>query len=163
LPEVTLGLLPGNGGTQRLSAIVGPNKALELMISGVRLSPEEAHRLGILNRLLKSSELAGRTREFAKTLAGSATLAVGRINRSVYDGFCHSLDAGMAIECRNISVLFSSNDAKEGFSAFAERRKPQYSGRSDLRIPYDVDCYFGLKSEPGLNDAPFSSTPPPGT
>jgi enoyl-CoA hydratase/carnithine racemase len=73
LPEVTLGFLPGNGGTQRLSAIVGPNKALELMISGVRLSPEEAHRLGILNRLPKSSELAGRTREFAKTLAGSAT------------------------------------------------------------------------------------------
>ena len=129
LPEVTLGLLPGNGGTQRLSAIVGPNKALELMISGVRLSPEQAINLGILNRLIKSSELADRTREFANTLAGSATLAVSKIKRSVYDGFCRSLDSGMAIERRNIAVLFSSNDAKEGFSAFAERRKPQFSGK----------------------------------
>src|SRR5919206_3931835 len=75
VPEVTLGLLPGNGGTQRLSRIIGVPQALDLMITGRQLSPGEAHALGILNRLFPAAEAAEKTREYAEALAGGATAA----------------------------------------------------------------------------------------
>jgi enoyl-CoA hydratase/carnithine racemase len=126
LPEVSLGLLPGNGGTQRLTALVGVSKALELMVTGARLSPKSAHELGIVDRLYEASELGEQTHSFARDLSRGATLAIGKIKRSVYDG--QSLEAGLAQERRNIGVLLASNDAREGFTAFIERRKPQFSG-----------------------------------
>jgi enoyl-CoA hydratase/carnithine racemase len=129
LPEVTLGLLPGNGGTQRLASLIGPNKALELMITGTTVVAEEAHRLGMVNRLFDEAELAERTMAFAGQIAASAMLAVSQIKRSVYDGFCSHLAMGLLIERQNISKLFASADAKEGFAAFSERRKANFSGR----------------------------------
>jgi enoyl-CoA hydratase/carnithine racemase len=126
LPEVALGLLPGNGGTQRLTSLVGVSKALELMVAGERLSPEEAHRLGIVNRLCDPSKLREHTAAFAQTLSQGATLAIGKIKRSVYDG--QVIETGLAQERRNIGLLFASNDAREGFAAFVERRKPNFSG-----------------------------------
>jgi enoyl-CoA hydratase/carnithine racemase len=126
LPEVTLGLLPGNGGTQRLTSLVGISKALELMVAGERLPPEEAYRLGIVNRLYEPSELREKTRSFAQALSQGATLAIGKIKRSVYDG--QTIEAGLAHERRNIGLLFASNDAREGFTAFVERRKANFSG-----------------------------------
>ncbi|HEV7371608.1 enoyl-CoA hydratase/isomerase family protein [Arenibaculum sp.] len=128
LPEVKLGILPGNGGTQRLSALVGPNKALELMVTGATLAPEEALALGIVNRLYEADALASETRSFAEELAGAATLAIGRIKRTLHDGHAPALQAGMAAERRYIAELFVSSDAREGFAAFVERRKPQFSG-----------------------------------
>lgn len=127
LPEVSLGLLPGNGGTQRLTALVGVSKAIELMATGERLSPDEAYRLGIINRLCEPAELSSNTRAFAEQLARGATLAIGKIKRSVYDG--QSFEEGMAHERRNIGVLFTSSDAREGFTAFVERRKPKFVGK----------------------------------
>jgi enoyl-CoA hydratase/carnithine racemase len=91
LPEVTLGLLPGNGGTQRLTALVGVSRVLEIMIVGSRLSPEDALRLGIVNRLFPAPELRFQTATFASELGTSATHAIGKIKRSVYDGCCASL------------------------------------------------------------------------
>jgi enoyl-CoA hydratase/carnithine racemase len=129
LPEVTLGLLPGNGGTQRLAALIGHNKALELMISGTTVSSEEAHRLGMVNRLFDEAELAGQTASFASTLASSAMFAVSQIKRSVYDGYCSQHSAGLLIERQNIAMLFTSEDAREGFGAFVERRKAKFTGR----------------------------------
>ena len=129
LPEVTLGLLPGNGGTQRLTALVGVSKALELMMVGTRLSPEDALRLGIVNRLVAAAELRSHTLAFATALGASATLAVGKIKRSVYDGCCPSLQAGLSVERKNIASLFFSSDASEGFAAFTERRQPRFSGK----------------------------------
>lgn len=126
LPEVALGLLPGNGGTQRLTSLVGVSRALELMVTGERLPPEEAYRLGIVNRLYEASELREQTRSFAQALSRGATLAIGKIKRSVYDG--QTIDAGLAQERRNIGLLFASNDAREGFAAFTERRKANFSG-----------------------------------
>ncbi len=128
LPEVTLGILPGNGGTQRLTALVGLAKSLELMTFGTRLLPEEAFELGLINRLFDPAELRQQTMAVAAELTTSATLAVGKIKRSVYDGYYHALASGMAVERQNIGALFRSADAKEGFSAFVERRKPQFSG-----------------------------------
>ena len=129
LPEVTLGLLPGNGGTQRLTALVGVSRALELMTLGLRLTPEEALALGLVNRLFSEDALHEQTTAVAKTLSNSARLAVGKIKRSVYDGACHSLPAGLSIERRNIGVLLHSSDAKEGFAAFTERRQPDFTGQ----------------------------------
>jgi enoyl-CoA hydratase/carnithine racemase len=126
LPEVTLGLLPGNGGTQRLTSLVGVSRALELMVTGERLVPEEAHRLGLVNRVCEPTKLREQTASFAETLSQGATLAIGKIKRSVYDG--QVIETGLAHERRNIGLLFASNDAREGFAAFMERRKPHFSG-----------------------------------
>ena len=129
LPEVTLGLLPGNGGTQRLPAIVGVNKALEMMVTGVAVQPEEAHRLGLLSRLVDAEELESQTLQFAQSLAAGATLAIGKIKRSVYDGYRIAAEAGFAVERVNIGKLFQSADAYEGFAAFIEKRKAAFVGR----------------------------------
>lgn len=127
LPEVMLGLLPGNGGTQRLTSRVGVSRAIELMITGERLSPQEAYDFGIVNKLFDAPDLSDQTRSYAERLSKSATLAVGKIKRSVYDG--QSLEPGLAMERRNIGVLFGSSDSKEGFTAFIERRKPEFKGK----------------------------------
>src|SRR5205823_9554780 len=84
VPEVTLGLLPGNGGTQRLSRIIGVPQALDLMITGRQLTPGQAHALGILNRLFGAAEAADKTREYAEALASGATVAIGQIKRATY-------------------------------------------------------------------------------
>jgi enoyl-CoA hydratase/carnithine racemase len=126
LPEVTLGLLPGNGGTQRLTSLVGASKSIELMVTGERLLPQDAHRLGIVNRLFEPADLREQTRLFAEGLSRAATLAIGKIKRSVYDG--QSIEPGLAHERRNIGVLFASSDAREGFAAFVERRKANFVG-----------------------------------
>jgi len=129
LPEVTLGILPGHGGTQRLPALVGVSKALELMTLGTRLLPEEALALGLVNRIYSEGELREQTMAVATTLSNSATLAIGKIKRTVYDGFYPTMAAGMAVERHNIGILFDSADAEEGFTAFGERRKPKYAGK----------------------------------
>src|SRR3954454_3884323 len=86
VPEVTLGLLPGNGGTQRLPRIIGVPKALDLMVTGRAISPGEAHSLGILNRLFAPADLAEKTLEYATALANGATAAIGEIKLTTYAG-----------------------------------------------------------------------------
>jgi enoyl-CoA hydratase/carnithine racemase len=129
LPEVTLGILPGNGGTQRLPALIGASRALEMMITGAPVSPEEAHRIGLVDRLYEAGELVEQTNTFARKLAASATYAIGKIKRSVWDGIGQPLEAGLANERRNIGMLFQSADAREGFAAFSEKRPARFTGR----------------------------------
>lgn len=128
LPEVTLGLLPGNGGTQRLPMLLGPSKALELMVTGATMPPEEGHRLGLVNRLFEPGDVAAETMKFAERLAGGATFAIAQIKRAVYDGYLMGADAGLAVERSNLSRLLRSADASEGFLAFAEKRRPRFTG-----------------------------------
>jgi enoyl-CoA hydratase/carnithine racemase len=128
VPEVTLGLLPGNGGTQRLSRIVGVPQALDLMITGRQLSPGEAHALGILNRLFAAAEAADKTREYAEALARGATAAIGEIKLATYAGVDKPLAEGLARERAGIAKLFETADAREGLGAFAEKRKPEFTG-----------------------------------
>jgi enoyl-CoA hydratase/carnithine racemase len=128
VPEVTLGLLPGNGGTQRLSRLIGVSRALDLMVTGRQVSPGEAHALGILNRLFAAEETAQRTQEFAAQLAAGATAAIGEIKLATYEGVDAPLDGGLARERAGIARLFETADAREGLGAFAERRKPEFSG-----------------------------------
>ena len=129
LPEVTLGILPGNGGTQRLPALQGGRGALDMMMTGTPVSPEDAHRLGLVDHLYEAEELAERTAAFAGRLAAAATFAIGKIKRSVWDGIGQPLEAGLAIERRNIGLLFTSDDAREGFAAFTEKRPAKFAGR----------------------------------
>ncbi len=129
LPEVTLGLLPGNGGTQRLPRLIGANKALELMITGERLNPDQAYALGIVNRLIPADEFEAETEAYATQLAHSAVLAVGAIKQAVYQGMSLNLSDALALERDLIETLFGTEDAKEGFTAFAEKRAPVYKGK----------------------------------
>ena len=128
VPEVTLGLLPGNGGTQRLSRIIGVPRALDLMITGRQVSPGEAHALGILNRLFPAAETAERTREYADALAQGATTAIGEIKLATYAGVDGRIADGLARERQGIARLFETSDAREGLSAFSEKRKPEFTG-----------------------------------
>ena len=127
LPEATLGLLPGNGGTQRLPRLIGVSKALELMVTGRTISPSEAHELGILDRLFPAEELEEETRKYAEKLAGGATEALGSIKLAVYGGIERPLDEGLETERTLVKPLFDSEDAREGISAFMEKRKPEFS------------------------------------
>lgn len=129
LPEVTLGLLPGNGGTQRLPRLIGPNKALEMMVQGRTVSPDEALQLGLVNLVVPAGDLTARCEEYASKLAQGPTLAIGSIKQAVYQGIHKPLSEGLAFERQLMEPLFHTEDAKEGFDAFAEKRPPRYKGR----------------------------------
>ena len=129
LPEVTLGLLPGNGGTQRLPRLIGANKALELMITGERISPQEALLLGILNRLFPAESLMAETAAYASKVAAGASVAIGSIKQSVHNGSMMPLADALALERSLIEPLFGTQDAQEGFAAFVEKRQPVYKGQ----------------------------------
>jgi enoyl-CoA hydratase/carnithine racemase len=127
LPEATLGLLPGNGGTQRLPRLIGVPKALDLMVTGRRLSPSEAHELGILDRLFPADRLEEETLKYAEGLAGGAAGAIGSIKLAVHRGIDRPLKEGLEIERDLVEPLFSGEEAKEGIGAFMEKRKPEFS------------------------------------
>jgi enoyl-CoA hydratase/carnithine racemase len=127
-PEVTLGVLPGNGGTQRLPRLIGWSRALELMITGRTVTPAEAHELGIVNTVFPADQLRERTLEYARGLAGGATRAIGNIKLAVHEGLAAGLDGGLERERELVEELFSSEDGREGIAAFAEKRKPVFSG-----------------------------------
>lgn len=126
LPEATLGLLPGNGGTQRLPRLIGWSKALDLMITGRRLSPSEAHQVGILDQLFPTSVAEAQTREYAETLANGAVGAIGAIKLAVHRGIGLPLDEGLAVERELLEPLFSGPEGREGLQAFLEKRRPRY-------------------------------------
>ena len=128
LPEVTLGLLPGNGGTQRLPRLIGANKALEMMLTGERVTPQQALELGIVNKIFPAETFTDDVTAYAENLANGASLAVGAIKRCVYDGIEMSLADGLAYERELIAPLYDTEDAAEGFAAFGEKRQPVYKG-----------------------------------
>ncbi|MDR7462165.1 MAG: enoyl-CoA hydratase/isomerase family protein [Armatimonadota bacterium] len=128
LPEVTLGLLPGNGGTQRLPRLVGWSRALDLMVTGRTLTAEEAHAYGILDRLVPAERLAEETAEYARKLASGPVRAVGAIKLAVRLGVDRPLEDGLRLERELVDGLFRSEDAQEGIRAFLEKRAPLFRG-----------------------------------
>ena len=124
-PEVTLGLLPGNGGTQRLTRLIGPARAMELLLTGRTFGPDEALQWGLVSALCDEAGV----RERAERLAAGPALAIAAIKRCVHEGGQLPLDEGLAVEGELIERLFRSEDATEGMTAFVEKRHPQFVGR----------------------------------
>ncbi|MGA7924246.1 MAG: enoyl-CoA hydratase-related protein [Thermoplasmata archaeon] len=128
LPEVTLGVLPGTGGTQRLPRLIGTARALDLMITGRRLTPDEALAVGLVNYVYPKESFANDARAYAKALAQGPSRAISLIKRAVEEGIEMPLSAGLALERELQNRLFITDDAKEGLAAFAEKRKASFQG-----------------------------------
>jgi enoyl-CoA hydratase/carnithine racemase len=127
-PEVTLGLLPGNGGTQRLPRLIGPSRAMELLLTGRTFSPGDALQMGLVSAVYPADEADQAVRAVAERLAHGAPLALAAIKRCVHEGGQLPLDEGLALEARLVEQLFRSQDANEGMTAFVEKRAPTYTG-----------------------------------
>ena len=124
-PEVTLGLLPGNGGTQRLPRIIGRGPALDLLLTGRQVKPDEARDLGIVSGLFADEDAF---RAHIEKLASGPPLAIANIKRAVYHGLEVTLEEGLALERALVEQLFRSQDANEGLTAFSEKRTPTFTG-----------------------------------
>ena len=130
LPEVTLGVLPGTGGTQRLSRRVGKSQSIELMATGRLIDFEEAQRIGIVNSIFEPENFADQIHQYARQFCppNKAAKAVGRIKRSVQSGWEVPFESGLAIERELQQQLFESPDAREGLDAYVGKRKPEFRG-----------------------------------
>lgn len=129
LPEVTLGLLPGFGGSQRLLRLVGRAAALEMTLTGAPVDAARALALGLVNRVVPAAELEAHTMELAATLAGNAPLAMRGILDAVHVGGECAIDDGLEYESAQFGLAFATEDAREGMAAFLERRKPAFNNR----------------------------------
>ena len=128
LPEVTLGLLPGNGGTQRLTRLIGPSRALELLITGRTYGVDEAREIGLVAHVYEAGAAESDAREYAERLATGPALAIAAIKRCVHEGGELALANGLALEAELMEQLFRSRDASEGLQAFVEKRKAEFVG-----------------------------------
>ncbi|PJN86616.1 enoyl-CoA hydratase/isomerase family protein [Bacillus sp. mrc49] len=127
-PEVTLGVMPGAGGTQRLTKLVGKTKALEWILTAERIHAKSALHYGFINKIVAPELLMEEAVDFARKIAKQPPLAVRLIKESVNKAVDHSLYEGMQFERKNFYLLFASGDQKEGMSAFVEKRKPKFTG-----------------------------------
>lgn len=130
-PEVSLGVLPGTGGTQRLARILGRARAMELMASGKLITFEEARKLGIVSEVFEKENFWSDVMQYAREFCppNKAAMAVGRIKRSVISGLEMGFHEGLAFEREMQQELFDSQDAREGLSAYLEKRKPVFTGK----------------------------------
>lgn len=131
LPEVKLGVLPGTGGTQRLGRLVGKSKAMELIAEARTMNPTEALAAGIVNKVYEADGFLAKVLEYAKTFCPptAASKAIGNVKRALQSGLEMSFAEGLALERELQAELFASDDAKEGLTAFVEKRKPSFQAR----------------------------------
>ena len=128
-PEINIGLMPGAGGTQRLTRNVGKYKAMEMVLTGEMINAREALRLGAVNRLVPVELYLEEAKKLAKVVASKPQLAVKLAKESVLRSFELPLNEGLQFERKNFYMLFSSEDQKEGVRAFVEKRKAQWKGK----------------------------------
>jgi len=126
-PEVNLGLIPGYGGTQRLTQLVGKNRSMELIMTGNMLSAQEAMNYGIVNKVMTAEELLPKTKETLQLIQSKAPLAIKAVIESV-NNFDHTQN-GYDFEIKKFGECFTTEDLKEGASAFLEKRKPVFKGK----------------------------------
>ena len=128
-PEITIGVIPGAGGTQRLTRAVGKAKAMEMVLTGRMITADEALRWGLINKVVPAESLLAEARAWAAGIASSPPLAVRLAKEAVLKSFDTTIEGGLAFERKNFYLLFASEDQKEGMRSFLEKRRPQWKGR----------------------------------
>jgi enoyl-CoA hydratase/carnithine racemase len=128
-PEVTLGLLPGGGGTQRLPRLVGKGRALQLILSADMITAQEAYRIGLVNEVLPAADLITRAEAILSKIAANAPIAVKLALEAVNKGMETSQSEGLLLEAAYFGLCAATEDKKEGTSAFLEKRVPQFHGQ----------------------------------
>ena len=128
-PEINLGLIPGYAGTQRLARIVGRGRALELLLTGDQVTAQEAHRLGLVNRVVPAAELMAEAKKLAAALAAKAPIAVRYILEAVHKGLEMPFAQAQIFEATLFGLVASTEDMREGTRAFLEKRKPEFTGK----------------------------------
>jgi enoyl-CoA hydratase len=129
LPEVKLGIIPGYGGTLRLPRIVGKGRALELMLTGEMIGAEEAHRIGLVNRVVAQDALQEQARALLQTILRNGPVALGLAIECTTRGMEMSVDDGLALESNLFGLLAATEDMREGMQAFLEKRAAEFRGR----------------------------------
>ncbi len=129
LPEVTLGIIPGYGGTQRMARLLGKGKALELILTGDRVPAAEAERIGLVNRVVPADQLQSVAEEMARKIASRGPLAVRAAIEAVNSGLEMAFDDGQFLEATLFGLLCSTEDTKEGLRAFIEKRPADFQGK----------------------------------
>ena len=129
LPEINVGIMPGNGGTQRLPRLVGKGRAMEMILTGELIDAAEACRIGLVNQVVPLTELIDHTKQIARKLATKSALALKIAKDAINTGLDLSLAEGIRYEQKNFAILCGSEDKREGVAAFLEKRKPIFQGR----------------------------------
>ena len=128
-PEISLGLIPGAGGTQRLGRIVGMAKAKEMLFTGDTIDAEEAYRIGLVNKVVPVESLMDKTMKMAAKIAAKPAMALKVTKIVVNNGINMDLESALRFESQSFALLFSTQDQKEGLAAFIEKRKPVFKGK----------------------------------
>ena len=128
-PEINIGVIPGAGGTQRLTRAVGKARAMEMVLTGRMITAEEALRMGLINRIVPVESLLDEAQTLAKEIASKPPLAVRLAKEAILKSMDGSLEAGLEFERKNFYMLFATEDQKEGMKAFTEKRKAEWRGR----------------------------------
>jgi enoyl-CoA hydratase len=128
-PEVTLGLIPGGGGTQRLPRLIGKGRALQLILSGEMISAQEAYRIGLVNEVVPAADLMARAEAILKQISSNAPIAVKYALEAANKGMEMSLSQGLSLEASYFGLCAATEDKTEGTTAFLEKRPPQFHGR----------------------------------
>lgn len=128
-PEINLGIMPGGGGTQRLTRLIGEGRAMEIMLTGDMIDAETALKFGLVNYVYSSAELEAKTMELAEKIATKAPIALQLCKEAVKFASRSNLDEGLRREVDLFAICFSTEDKQEGVSAFLEKRKPNFKGK----------------------------------
>ena len=128
-PEVNLGIIPGSGGTQRLTHLVGKHRAMEMVLTGDIINAADAERFGLVNRVVPVELLLEEAKNVAKKIAAKPALAIREAKEAVLKAANSSLDEGLEFERKAFYLLFASEDRAEGMRAFLEKRKPEFKGK----------------------------------
>lgn len=128
-PEINIGVMPGAGGTQRLTRAVGKYKSMEMVLTGKMITAEEALRHGLVNKVVPVEHYLQEAKDLAKEISSKPPIAVRLAKEAVLKSFDTTIEGGLEFERKNFYLLFASEDQKEGMKAFVEKRKPEWKGK----------------------------------